>query len=93
MATKKIRIGAQMARAVAYVAANPGCCIRDVANRLHIAAERGTNNALGYNPVHRAIKAGLIVARSGRRNGTYALYAPWYDPTCEDSRFAAQVAK
>lgn len=56
------RIGPQMAYAVSIVSANPGCCIRDVARRLHMAAANGRNNALGYNPVHRAIEAGLIQA-------------------------------
>lgn len=73
--TKQIRIGAQMSRAAAIVAANPGCSMLFVAAKLHIGAARGTNCALGYNPVHRAIKAGLIVARSGKGNA-YALYAP-----------------
>jgi hypothetical protein len=56
------RIGPQMKAAVDYVAANPGCAIYPVACHLHRAARTGKNNALGYNPVHRAIKAGLIVS-------------------------------
>lgn len=56
------RIGPQMSRAVAIVAANPGCTKRFVAARLHIACREGRNNALGYDPVNRAIKAGLIKA-------------------------------
>ena len=67
------RIGPQMQAAVSYVAANPGCAILPVAKSLHIGARRGTNNACGYNPVHRAIKAGLIRAERGPR-GSYALY-------------------
>jgi hypothetical protein len=51
---------------------NPGCSIRFVAVRLHVGASSGRNNALGYNPVHRAIDAGLITAKYAR--GKYALY-------------------
>lgn len=60
-----------MLAAVAYVAANPGCAILPVAKALHIGARTGRNNALGYNPVHRAIRAGLI--RATRSNGRYCL--------------------
>ena len=63
-----------MQAAVEYVRRNPGCAILPVAKFLHVAAERGTNNALGYNPVHRAIDAGLITAKRGARRNTYALY-------------------
>jgi hypothetical protein len=65
------RIGYQMLSAVAFVATNPGCAILPVAKHLHIGAARGTNNALGYNPVHRAIDAGLIDATVCR--GRYSL--------------------
>jgi hypothetical protein len=65
------RIGPQMKAATAYVARNPGCPIRPVAMFLHVGAARGTNNALGYNPVHRAIDAGLIKATVTR--GVYSL--------------------
>lgn len=68
------RIGPQMLSAVAFVAANPGCAILPVAKHLHVGARSGRNNALGYNPVHRAIKAGLIRAERSAR-GCYALYA------------------
>ncbi len=68
------RIGHQMQSAVAFVTANPGCAILPVAKHLHVGARRGTNNALGYNPVHRAIKAGLIRAERNAR-GCYALFA------------------
>lgn len=68
------RIGPQMAAAVAFVAANPGCVILAVAKHLHRGARTGRNNALGYNPAHRAIKAGLIRATPGKRAGSYALY-------------------
>ena len=50
-----------MLSAVAFVAANPGCAILPVAKHLHVGARRGTNNALGYNPINRAIKAGLLL--------------------------------
>jgi len=66
-----MRIGPQMQAAVAYVSRHPGCCIRDVASDIHIAARTGRNNALGYDPVHRAIKAGLITAI--RAAGRYSL--------------------
>jgi hypothetical protein len=54
------RIGPQMLRAVEIAARSPGCSILYIASRLHIAAENGRNNALGYNPVHRAVRAGLL---------------------------------
>lgn len=66
------RVGPQMERAVSIVKANPGCCIRFVAVRIHKAAEQGTNNKLGYNPVHRAINAGLIQSKR-LTNGRYIL--------------------
>lgn len=68
------RIGSQMRAAVSFVAANPGCAILPVAKALHIGARTGRNNALGYNPVHRAIKAGLIRAERGVGQ-RYALFA------------------
>lgn len=66
------RIGPQMARAVSIVAANPGCSIRFVAVRLHQCAANGKNNSYGYNPVHRAIRAGLI-RDTGAHKNTYSL--------------------
>jgi len=65
------RIGPQMKAAVNYVLSHQGCCMRRVAEHLHIGARKGTNNALGYSPVHRAIKAGLIQA--GYAKGRYVL--------------------
>lgn len=50
-----------MARAVALVESNPGTAILPIAKSLHIGARRGTDNSLGYDPVHRAISAGLLV--------------------------------
>lgn len=66
-----------MARAAALVESNPGTAILPIAKTLHIGARRGTDNSLGYDPVHRAIKAGLIVnvPAQSRGNG-YALYTP-----------------
>lgn len=61
------RIGPQMSRAVDIVRANPGCCILFVATKLHRACAHGKNNAYGYDPVHRAIKAVLIVAKRTSR--------------------------
>ncbi|WP_066920447.1 hypothetical protein [Steroidobacter denitrificans] len=67
------RVGYQMARAVGIVAAHPGCTKRFVAVRLHPAAASGRNNALGYDPINRAISAGLINATYSR--GRYSLRA------------------
>lgn len=62
-------VGPRMKQAVAYVATHPHCSIIDVARHispLHTQPER--NWAYGYNPVHRAIAAGLIDAmRVGNR--------------------------
>ncbi len=60
------RIGHQMARATAIVTSEPGVVMYSVAKRLHRCCANGKNNAYGYDPVHRAIKAGLIVRRNGR---------------------------
>lgn len=68
------RIGPQMRAAVYFVSQNPGCAILPVAKYLHAGARTGNNNAHGYNPVHRAIRAGLIRAERGA-GGRYALYA------------------
>lgn len=68
------RIGPQMQAAVEFVRNNPGCAILPVAKHLHVAARNGKNNAFGYNPVHRAIRAGLIRKTPGARTGSYALF-------------------
>lgn len=70
-----MRIGPQMARAVDIVRNNPGCTMRFVAARLHWGALSGKDNACGYNPVHRAIDAGLIRhnPKLPHKKGTYAL--------------------
>lgn len=77
------RIGPQMSAAVYYVSHNPGEAILPIAKRLHIGARRGTNNALGYSPVHRAISAGLLCDcpagvswRPEGRRGLYSLFTP-----------------
>lgn len=67
------RIGPQMSRAARIVAANPGCSKLYVAAQLHIACRSGCNNALGYEPVNRAIRAGLIKAAYSA--GRYSLTA------------------
>lgn len=61
-----------MAKAADIVSRNPKCCIYFVAKRLHVGARTGKNNALGYDPVHRAIRAGLIKAQK-LQNGRYIL--------------------
>ena len=68
------RIGPQMRRAVAYVAAHPGCSKIDVA-RYTLPHAVGYNNAYAYGPIDRAIKAGLIIAGQGRGNA-YSLRVP-----------------
>lgn len=71
------RIGPQMQRAVAIVTANPGCSKKFVAERispLRYYEAQSMNWALGYEPVNRAIAAGLIDARPGKN--AYALYVP-----------------
>jgi hypothetical protein len=62
------RIGPVMARAVDYVRQNPGCRILPVAERV------GPNGSrkFGYRAVHRAIRAGLIVATKDA-HGRYSL--------------------
>jgi hypothetical protein len=62
------RIGPRMLDAVRYVAAHPGCAILPVAEYCGPFGSR----KYGYQTVHRAIRAGLIVvARAGR--GRYSL--------------------
>ena len=62
--------GPKMLAATAYVAAHPGCCILPVAEAI------GPNGSrrYGYQAVHRAIDAGLIVAERGT-SGRYSLRA------------------
>lgn len=60
----------RMFEAVEYVRAHPGCPI------LPVAEEVGPNGSrrYGYATVHRAIRAGLLVADKDKA-GRYALYA------------------
>ena len=75
-------LGPQMLAAAYYVSNHPGCAILPVAKNIHIGAEQGTNNALGYDPVHRAMRAGLIydspagVTYRASKRGLYALFTP-----------------
>ena len=63
------RIGPKMQEAVDFVKENPGCAILPVAQHI------GPNGSVqyGYRAVHRAIEAGLIQAKPGKRKGTYSL--------------------
>ncbi len=72
MIARRRRIGRAMARAVAYVETHPGCVMRDAARAVHVGAY-GRNNALGYDPIHRAIRAGVLTRAPGPRRGTYVL--------------------
>lgn len=71
------RHGPRMLEAAAYVARHPGCAILPVARYV---APRGPHGAgrpgicYGYRTVHRAIRAGLILAKRAR--GRYTLMAP-----------------
>lgn len=63
-----------MQRAVYIVRNNPGCTKKFVAEIISPHPNPYMNWALGYNPVNRAIRAGLI--RAVRVNsGKYALYS------------------
>lgn len=67
-----MRKGRQMMRAVAVVKSHPGCSKKYVAEVISPCPQPNKNWALGYNPVNRAIQAGLIrVEQSG---GRYRLY-------------------
>lgn len=76
------RIGHAMAAVAAYVASNEGCVMRAAADHVNPSVGRGgnVNEALGYNVVHRAANADLIVIvpaeQMGGRRGTYVLYTP-----------------
>jgi hypothetical protein len=67
------RIGPQMERACFIVGNQEGCSIKCVAEQISPHPVPSRNWALGYEPVNRAIAAGLIEARRGKRNA-YALY-------------------
>lgn len=66
-----MRVGRQMAKAAYYVKNHPGCAILPVSEYLGFTRNRGC----GYDPVHRAINAGLIIAKRGKGN-SYALFPP-----------------
>ena len=69
-----MRIGYQMQNAVDLVRDNPGCSKKFVAERISPCPVPSRNWALGYEPINRAIKAGLITYQAGKGN-SYALYA------------------
>jgi hypothetical protein len=66
------RIGPRMREAAAYVALHPGCAILPAARSI---APYGRGIKFGYAAVHRAIRAGLIVAGRGVGNA-YCLTPP-----------------
>lgn len=69
---KKQVIGPKMQEAVRIVTANPGKPMLHTAERLHRACAQRKNNAYGYNPIIRAVKAGLLRIESrGRVNLVY----------------------
>jgi hypothetical protein len=68
------RIGPQMKCAAEIVKLNPGCSIKFVAERISPHPMPEKNWALGYEPVHRAIAAGLI--KAVRIRSRYVLTAP-----------------
>lgn len=66
------RIGPKMSQAAEYVRTRPGCAILPVARHI---APYGTGIQYGYAAVHRAIRAGLILARR-LPSGRYSLALP-----------------
>ena len=68
----KPRPGAKMLAAAAVVAAHPGCHMKFVIQQIDPTC---TYWAKGYQPIHRAIDAGLIRAeRASEMSGQYRLY-------------------
>jgi len=65
-----MRIGPKMRLAADLVARDEGRCMYHYAKQLHRACDTGRNNAYGYNPIHRALRAKLIRMVDGR------LFAP-----------------
>jgi hypothetical protein len=62
------RVGYKMREAARYVANHPGCLAVDAARFVSPCPRPEQNWAYGYGPVHRAIKAGLIITKlNGRR--------------------------
>lgn len=70
------RVGPKMQAAANYVARHPGCCKLDVA--LGAIQNRPGSRDMGvlYDPINRAIRAGLIVVRKGSSGTRYRLYTP-----------------
>lgn len=73
-----MRIGPQMSLAVNIVRNNPGCTKKYVAERISPCPDPSRNWAYGYNPVNRAIKAGLIRAEENGRSGPYGSWVSSY---------------
>ena len=60
-----------MHAALAYVAAHPGCTMRECARAI---AGRSPSVAKGYNPINRALRAGWLAAVPLGRDNARALY-------------------
>jgi hypothetical protein len=67
-----MRIGHKMRLAIDHVTRNPGCSKKRVAEALGASARDWQS---GYDPINRAIRAGLLTAVRGPR-GVYALSLP-----------------
>lgn len=65
---KRTVIGPKMAEAVRIVRENPGCTKKFVAERISPCPRPSQNWAYGYDPINRAIRAGLIVGYAGKGN-------------------------
>ena len=65
-----MRIGHKMQQVAEFVKANDGCLM------IEAAREVGPHGSLryGYAAIHRAIGAGLVVRKEGKRRGTYTLH-------------------
>ena len=66
----KARIGHKMNQVANFVRANDGCMMVDAAREV---GPHGSTR-YGYQAVHRAVNAGLVVCRPGKRRGTYTLH-------------------
>lgn len=55
-----MKIGHRMQQAIEYVKTHPNCCKKHVAEWITPCRRPEQNWAYGYNPVNRAIAAGLI---------------------------------
>lgn len=69
-----MRVGPKMRAAAAYVERNPGCSKLDVAIGAVQNVSGSRDMGALYEPVNRAIRAGLIVARGGASRARYYLY-------------------